>query len=60
MLKSASIPFLLRQAAAPALLACYHRDARKPSGGLSINENADPDVLRVDMETIFSRLVPEN
>lgn len=23
--------FLLRQAAAPALLACYHRDARKPS-----------------------------
>ena len=29
------------------------------SGGLSINENADPDV-RVDMETIFNRLVPEN
>jgi len=28
------------------------------SGGLSINENADPDV-RVDMETIFNRLVPE-
>jgi len=26
---------------------------------LSINENADPDV-RVDMETIFNRLVPEN
>ena len=25
----------------------------------SINENADPDV-RVDMETIFNRLVPEN
>ncbi len=29
------------------------------SGGLTINENADPDV-RVDMETIFNRLVPEN
>ena len=29
------------------------------SGGLSINENADPDV-RVDMDTIFNRLVPEN
>ena len=29
------------------------------SGGLSINENADPDV-RMDMETIFNRLVPEN
>ena len=29
------------------------------SGGLSINENADPDV-RVDMETIFNHLVPEN
>ena len=28
------------------------------SCGLSINENADPDV-RVDMETIFNRLVPE-
>ena len=25
---------------------------------LDINENADPDV-RVDMETIFNRLVPE-
>ena len=29
------------------------------SCGLSINENADPDV-RVDMEAIFNRLVPEN
>ena len=34
--------------------------ALKPkSRGLSINENADPDV-RVDMETIFNRLVPAN
>ena len=29
------------------------------SCGLSINENADPDVSS-DMETIFNRLVPEN
>ena len=29
------------------------------SCGLSINENCDPDV-RVDMKTIFNRLVPEN
>ena len=29
------------------------------SCGLSINENCDPNV-RVDMETIFNRLVPEN
>ena len=33
--------------------------AKHTSCGLSINENADPDV-RVDMETIFNRLVPEN
>ena len=35
-------------------LFCKHT-----SCGLSINENADPDV-RVDMENIFNRLVPEN
>ncbi len=29
------------------------------SASLSINENADPDV-RIDMETILNRLVPEN
>ncbi|MEM1219795.1 MAG: secondary thiamine-phosphate synthase enzyme YjbQ [Bacteroidota bacterium] len=29
------------------------------SAGLTINENADPDV-RTDFETIFNRLVPEN
>ena len=29
------------------------------SCGLCINENADPDV-RIDMETIFNRLIPEN
>ena len=29
------------------------------SAGLTINENADPDV-RFDFETIFNRIVPEN
>ncbi len=29
------------------------------SAGLTINENADPDVL-VDFESVFNRLVPEN
>lgn len=29
------------------------------SAGLTINENADPDV-RIDFETIFNKLVPEN
>lgn len=29
------------------------------SAGLTINENADPDVL-VDFESIFNKLVPEN
>jgi secondary thiamine-phosphate synthase enzyme len=29
------------------------------SAGLTINENADPDV-RVDFESIFNKLVPEN
>ncbi len=29
------------------------------SAGLTLNENADPDV-RTDFETIFNRLVPEN
>ena len=38
----------------PSLLCTRHT-----SCGLSIDENADPDV-RVDMETIFNRLVPEN
>lgn len=32
---------------------------RHTSAGLTINENADPSV-RVDFETIFNRLVPEN
>lgn len=32
---------------------------RHTSAGLTINENADPSV-RVDFETIFNKLIPEN
>ena len=35
-----------------------HIFIRHTSAGLTINENADPDV-RLDFETIFNRLVPE-
>ena len=36
-----------------------HLFIQHTSAGLSINENADPSV-RVDFESIFNRLVPEN
>ena len=36
-----------------------HLFIKHTSAGLSLNENADPDV-RTDMEKIFNRLVPEN
>ena len=36
-----------------------HLFIKHTSAGLSINENADPSV-RVDFESIFNRLVPEN
>ena len=36
-----------------------HLFIQHTSAGLTINENADPDV-RVDFEQIFNRLVPEN
>ncbi|MBQ1633232.1 MAG: YjbQ family protein [Bacteroidaceae bacterium] len=36
-----------------------HIFCKHTSCGLTINENADPDV-RLDMETVFNRLVPEN
>jgi len=36
-----------------------HVFIKHTSAALTINENADPDV-RVDYETIFNRLVPEN
>ena len=37
----------------------FHLFLLHTSASLSINENADPDV-RIDMETIFNRIVPEN
>jgi secondary thiamine-phosphate synthase enzyme len=36
-----------------------HLFIKHTSAGLTINENADPDV-RVDFESIFNKLVPEN
>ena len=36
-----------------------HLFIQHTSAGLTINENADPDV-RVDFESIFNQLVPEN
>lgn len=36
----------------------FHLFIQHTSAGLTINENADPDV-RVDFESIFNRLVPE-
>jgi len=36
-----------------------HLFIQHTSAGLTINENADPDV-RVDFESIFNKLVPEN
>lgn len=37
----------------------FHLFIKHTSAGLTINENADPDV-RVDFESIFNKLVPEN
>jgi len=37
----------------------FHLHILHTSAGLTINENADPTV-RVDFESIFNRLVPEN
>ncbi len=37
----------------------FHLFIKHTSAGLSINENADPDV-RTDFENIFNELVPEN
>ena len=49
------------RAALPALPrnGVLHVFIQHTSAGLTINENADPDV-RVDFETLFNRLVPEN
>lgn len=37
----------------------FHLFIQHTSAGLTINENADPTV-RIDFESIFNRLVPEN
>ncbi len=37
----------------------FHLFIKHTSAGITINENADPSV-RVDFESIFNRLVPEN
>ena len=37
----------------------FHLFIQHTSAGITINENADPSV-RVDFESIFNRLVPEN
>jgi secondary thiamine-phosphate synthase enzyme len=37
----------------------FHLFIKHTSAGLTINENADPDV-RIDFESIFNKLVPEN
>lgn len=40
-------------------IGLMHVFIQHTSASLTINENADPDV-RVDMETIFNRIVPED
>lgn len=37
----------------------FHLFIKHTSAGLTISENADPDV-RIDFESIFNKLVPEN
>lgn len=37
----------------------FHLFIKHTSAGLTINENADPSV-RVDFESIFNRIIPEN
>ena len=61
--KSRGFHLVTSEVAAPLAYAAspINGDAqicKHTSCGLSINENADPDV-RVDMEAIFNRLVPE-
>lgn len=40
-------------------IGLIHVFIKHTSAGITINENADPDV-RVDFESIFNKLVPEN
>ena len=40
-------------------IGIFHLFIKHTSAGLTINENADPSV-RVDFESVFNRLMPEN
>lgn len=50
---------VLRQLPVLPKVGLLHLFIQHTSAALSINENADPDV-RIDMESIFNRLVKEN
>ncbi len=50
---------VLRQLGSLPQTGFLHLFIKHTSAGLTINENADPSV-RVDFESIFNRLVPEN
>ncbi len=50
---------LLHQLPSLPDIGILHLFIQHTSAGLTINENADPDV-RLDFEQIFNRLIPEN
>lgn len=50
---------IIRSFASLPTAGFLHVFIKHTSAGLTINENADPDV-RVDFESIFNKMVPEN
>lgn len=50
---------VLRQTGVLPQQGVFHLFIQHTSAGLTINENADPDV-RTDFETFFNRIAPEN
>ena len=50
---------ILRQLPTLPKTGIFHLFIKHTSAGLTINENADPSV-RVDFESIFNKIVPEN
>ncbi|MEM9819984.1 MAG: secondary thiamine-phosphate synthase enzyme YjbQ [Bacteroidota bacterium] len=50
---------VLQQVPVLPVQGIFHVHIKHTSAGLTINENADPSV-RVDFESIFNRIVPEN
>lgn len=50
---------ILRQLPTLPQTGIFHLFIKHTSAGLTINENADPSV-RVDFESIFNKIVPEN